>query len=269
VENSSIDPRATAQEFDDFILEVKRDKAQGQSSVDPDVMLGILRDHDRFSLVQLVDAYRAGGAYPEDRLIGVVHRFADLKLATEYVHVLTGVINEVCVLPTIIAPARAGTPRLRLINMALDQALIGTIRIGWEKLMRAVYYLETGVDIPKKRSVKAFFFRWADERDNWRFLQPYATVVESHDDHYRTPEFHKHSILRRQAFGGSAPDPNDMMTAYNYLSGAIWPNVLDVLVGKQPSIFTNLHLSTSTDGLTEIDPRFVKPRPQAVHPGEH
>src|SRR5882724_8329676 len=208
-ESPSVDPRERAAEFDTFFLKIKTDMATGYG-VDAEIVRKILEDHDDFIMTQFVDAYRSGGRYPIERLNKVMYKFFDVKLQIEIVRTHFGLVNQTFVLPGIVQPARRGSARLTLVDVALKQALFGSIRICWERLMQAVYFLEEGKEISGK-SIKVLFFNWADTKDQWRFLVPYRKVVVAHDDAFRTPEFHKGSILRKQVFGAPGPDPNDVV----------------------------------------------------------
>jgi hypothetical protein len=119
----------------------------------------------------------------------------------------------------------ANSANLTLNLMAITQSMIGLSRIAFEKLMRAVYYLETGEDLQPSgsRSYKAKFFTWVANQPKWRFLEPYQSVVTEHDERFRTGEFHKGSILRKVVLGHEMPDLNDIMELSNSMMNGIWP----------------------------------------------
>jgi hypothetical protein len=139
--------------------------------------------------------------------------------------------------------------------------MIGRSRIAWEKLMRAVYYLETGRDLQPSgsRSYKSKFFDWVSGQPKWRFLEPYKSVVVKHDDRFRTGEFHKGSVLRRVVLGHEMPDLNEIMELSNSMLNGIWPNILEVVRGGWPRHFNNLHFISESD--FQVDPRYLPPMP--------
>src|SRR4051794_31244281 len=95
-------------------------------------------------------------------------------------------------------PPDDAPPRLLLRRLSFDQNLIGKSRILWERVMNLVYLLETGKHLEKRRSKKAAFDQWlrSEAPEKWRILEPYGAEVQRFDDRFRTPEFHKNSMLR-------------------------------------------------------------------------
>jgi hypothetical protein len=146
--------------------------------------------------------------------------------------------------------------------MALDQNLIGRSRIAWERLMRFVYFLETGTDLTPSgnRSYKAKFFAWVENQSQWLWLAPYNAVITKHDQSFRTGEFHKGSVLRPRILGRDTPKNNDFLPLSNYMRNGIWPNILQVVSGEWASHFTDLHQLPTDEphGIGDIDPKYLR-----------
>lgn len=195
-----------------------------------------------FAVEKFVKAYRAGDVYPEERLSNLVYLFTDVRLQLRYLEFDAANANESYYLPIHVNPELANDPRYKVRLMAIDQSVIGRSRIAWEKLMVALYYMETGKrELPKtsNRSAKTAFFKWVETTETWAWLAPYASEVTEHDERYRTPEYHKHSVLRARIFDRQGPEPNDMMRLSNLTRNAIWPNILSIVGGGAP-VYSNI-----------------------------
>jgi hypothetical protein len=212
-----------------------------------------------FKGAEFVEAYRAGGIYPDERLTELVKRFADVRLPMEYLHFSAGLANEFYYGPISDEPRLAGSPHLKLRLMAIDHSVIGHSRTAWEKLMRAIHFLETGNELKPSgsRSYKGKFFDWVAKQPKWLFLEPYKTVVTKHDDRYRTGEYHKGSILRPRILGIETATSTDFLELANYMRNCIWPNILAIVAGHWPYNFTDLHAPEGVD--YGIDPRYLQP----------
>lgn len=161
------------------------------------------------------------------------------------------------------------SPQLMLRRMAFEQAIIGRVRITWEKLMRFIFYLEEGKDIDASRSLKKKFFTGVsvDAPPQWSFILPYETVIERHDAQFRTPEYHKNSIVRAHLTGASKPDLNDMISIHNRVNNVIWPNIISIISGEWPSHFSDLHMGP--DGAGAVDARYLPPTASLLGRQEH
>lgn len=257
--DESEDVLATAQKIDEFFAKARQEKAAGYGPEAAPYLLETFRETDHFAAVDFVDAYRTGGIYPEDRLRELVFRFTDVRLQQWYIDFDAGVANDYYYGRIHLNPSLANSARLTIGLMATTQSMIGRSRIAWEKLMRAVYYMETGQDLQPSgsRSYKSKFFDWVSNQPKWLFLEPYKSVVSEHDDRFRTGEFHKGSVLRRVVLGHEMPDLNKLMKLSNVMRNAIWPNILDIARGGWPSQFSNLHF---VPGEMNIDPRYLQPK---------
>jgi hypothetical protein len=143
---------------------------------------------------------------------------------------------------------------VKIARLALNQALIGGVRITWEKLFRLLYYLDTGKSDVSGSSVKRSFFKWVKSEPKWRFLEPYEREIEHFDSTYRTAEFHKGSKLRGEILHGRAVEVNEILQPHNHVLNTIWPNLIEILHGRPASHFTTLHM---LEGF-KIDPRYTQ-----------
>jgi len=256
--DGSEDVLVTAQQIDEFFVRAGQEHA-AQYGPGASVVEEITRETDQFTAVDFVQSYRAGGIYPEDRLRELVNRFTDVRLQEWYIRFDAGVANEHYYAPINVNSSLADSANLTLGLMATTQSIIGRSRIAWEKLMRAVYYLETGRDLQPSgsRSYKAKFFAWVIDQPKWRFLEPYQPIVVEHDDRFRTGEFHKGSVLRKVILGHEMPDLNRIMELSNSMMNGIWPNILQIVRGGWPQQFSSMHFIPGTR--FEIDPRYLPP----------
>lgn len=253
------DVMITARQIDEFFEEAHREKTAHYGPEIASVMQELFGKTDQFRAVEFVEAYRAGDIYPEGRLRELVLRFTDVRLQEWYIQSDAGLSNEKYFMPIHLNPELANSANLKLALMASTQSIIGRSRIAWEKLMRAVYYLETGTDLQPSgnRSYKKKFFDWLQTQPKWLFLEPYKSVVDQHDDSFRTGEFHKGSILRRVILGHDMPDLNRIMELSNVMMNGIWPNILEIVGDGWPRFFSNLHWISPSK--LEIDPRYLQP----------
>ena len=188
-----------------------------------------------YRAVPFVDAYGRGGLFPADRLPELLHRLVDVRLQLWYMRYDTGLYNREYWDLVNLDPTLGESPKYMLRLMAIDQSMISRSRIAWEKYMRFVHYLATGEDLKptNNRSYKKKFFQWVETAPAWEFLLQYVDIIDNHDGTYRTGEFHKGSILRPRILGRSTPQTNEFLDLYNHMSNAIWPNTLNVLLGKE------------------------------------
>ncbi len=107
-------------------------------------------------------------------------------------------------------------------RLAIDQALIGASRILWERIMNMGYYLGTEEDIETKVSknkTKTKLFReFAKRNPPWDELISCLQNVEEYCDKYRTPEFHKGSVLRTVLTRNKEIDGNELLSLLNLAS---------------------------------------------------
>lgn len=238
---STTDPVELAAQVDDFFSTA----VQERYAQVPDALAEQLMLHSPYRLVPFVEAYQSG-PYPAERLTGLVYRFTEVRLQIEYVVINIGLENQHYYSSAAMQPVPPVSPRLVLTRMALHQAVIGSSRAGWEKLMRSVYFMETGhKELPRTsaRSAKTAFFDWAATEDKWRFLTAYRDIVAEHDEKFRTPEYHTNSVLRARIQGRDKVDPDKLLALTNYMQGVIWPNIIAIAGGHQPYVWTDVHRS--------------------------
>ncbi|WP_152646138.1 hypothetical protein [Streptacidiphilus albus] len=251
--------RALAAQIDDFFDAAAKEYSANYGEA-AELVYATLQRSEGFGAVEFVDAYIGSGLYPSDRLEVLANRFTEVRLQLHYIKFDLGIANEHYYAPQHHSSLHSASPRQTLKLMAVDQSLIGRSRIAWEKLMRAVYFLETGTDLEPsgKRSYKAKFFTWVAEQPKWRFLAPYESVVRRHDDKYRNGEYHKGSILRPRILGRDTPGGEEFLALSNYMSNCIWPNIVSIVAGGTATQFTDLHM---IQGSHEIDPMYLTSLP--------
>ena len=72
------------------------------------------------------------------------------------------------------------------------------------------------------------FFNFLKRTDSQRnFLLPYEDEIQDFDDHFRTPEVHKSSVLRAHLFGSNHIDSNELLILINRAINIIWENILE------------------------------------------
>jgi hypothetical protein len=185
----------------------------------------------RWNVVDFVESYVQGSCYPIERIAPVVDRVIDVKLQFILIMIDLGLQNE-----NVYAKARQGITldspvRLRLIKASLDQAIIGKNRVLWERVINLVYYLEEGGEVSGNRSKKTAFAKWANDHSKWQWLQPFHSKLTKYDDTFRTPEYHKGSVLRAELLGRKSINPNDLVSPSNALVGVFWENLISIVKG--------------------------------------
>ena len=195
--------------------------------------LGPFAEHDPIThmrIEEMVLRYADAGVFPPDRLARLTHQAIDLKLQAYLIRVDLGVSNTIYFNVVNADPVQAETPRMQLIDLAIQQTLIGKVRVLWERVINLVYYLETGTEL-KGRSKKRAFFKMVRGTERWKWLERYEEVLVEYDDAFRTPEFHQGSVLRKSLLSGEPIDPNELLAPYNYVFNNVWPNILEIVGG--------------------------------------
>jgi hypothetical protein len=246
--------RQTIEQFDKMIrtaLETKYRRLYGEHYE------RLLRHNSilRWDLLKLLESCEQSGIHPASNVEGFLYRLMDFKLQMYYImEVDLGLYNTQYHSNPRCTDDETPPADLLLTRLSFDQNLIGKSRIVWERLMQSIYYLENGRSI-EARSVKKKFFQWVRRTPRWRFLEPYEGVIERYDSSFRTPEFHKHSILRAELFGSRKIDPNDLLEPLNRATNVIWENVSAIVAGGTANSFTDLHFVAGSD--FGIDPRYL------------
>ncbi|MER6665099.1 hypothetical protein ABT256_11165 [Amycolatopsis japonica] len=242
--------------FEHLILEALKEKYP-QNFFEREVpFLPVLRWNTR----TLLGRYIESNSYPNDRAAKFLFNVIDFKLQLYYIlESDVGLYNHLYEdeLAKLGLDSSNPTPRLLLRRLSFDQNLIGKSRILWERLMNLIYYLEEGKELDGK-SKKGKFFRWLRESADrkWLFMAPYEEVLVSYDQQFRTPEFHKGSVLRAELLGQKSIDVNDLLDLVNRASNVILENLTSILEGRWPAVFTDVHALEGQPYTT--DPKYLE-----------
>ncbi len=204
-------------------------------------------------------AYRAGGKYPEARLIGALYKLFDIRLQLYFLlEVDTGLYRPLVLDAGFDRANPLQTPDIFLAKLSIDQSLILKSRVLWERIMNFVYYLERGENLEDKvtgrRSKRKVFFDFVESHEYWVFLLPYAAELDYYEQSYRGPEAHKASRLRAALLKGQDLDMRQLFALLHGAMTAIWQNILNVVQGRPPSVFTALH----NDSTGRLDPKYLR-----------
>jgi len=249
-------PRQRASRAEGLISDALREKYSNSPE-----LLDTLTTHgplSRWNVVDFLDAYVSGGVYPADRLHRLADMLLDIKLQLYFIlEVDLGCYNLLVHDRGYDKSEPLAHPHVYLTRLSLDQTLIGKSRVLWERLMNLIYFLETGEELESKRSRKrskqTAFFEFVSKDPKLRFLEPYRQIIEQYDQSYRTPEYHKSSVLRSELLGGRTVDANDLPKLINAAINNIWENLISIVGGGKPVSFSELHLSESG----EIDAKYL------------
>jgi hypothetical protein len=242
--NGALDVRAIREsvaEFDSILRNVVREREREQWA---DGYREDQLDHHwcyRWDLVALVDSYLTQKRYPEARLRAFVDYMFDIKLQLYYlIEILAGLPNWLAYSRGFDHARPRDNPRLLLAKLALDQTLIGASRILWERIMNAVYYLETGEELEDKvsnrKSKKSAFFDHIRNVDAWKPLLAAQDLLTWYDASFRTGEFHKSSFLRAVFLGHRALDDNDLLDPLNTVLNGVWETIFAAVQGTKPPL---------------------------------
>jgi hypothetical protein len=185
------------------------------------------------------EPYQAAGVYPIERLPGATYWLMDLKLEE---HLLT---NSLIPIHNTIVFGKEGFslsnprthPETYLDHICITKAMIGQVRIVWERLMCLVYYLETGTNATRRGSVQRAFFGQIDSWGNrWGPLKEWESEIRYYDENFRTPEFHNNSKLRAGIFKDKLPDPNSIITLLDPVKNGFWRLLVANVKGRQSGI---------------------------------
>lgn len=223
--------RERVSEFEDIILSAR--KVQ-HDDLPPEVADHFLK-HDpvlAWNLLGLLDAYLAGSAYPQNRLPAVIDHFIDTKLQLHFVtQVWPGTMNLMVYLRGFDPKNPLATPNLQLARLGYSQAMIGAERVLWERLMRTIYFLETGTDPKGKHTQRAFFRELPNWSPRWDLLAEFQSEVNEFDESLRTPEYHKGSILKKELLGGNTVDMNDVLGLTTPITNGVWTILMSNVTG--------------------------------------
>lgn len=234
------------QEFENTLLDALKGKYKDWDSEIARSLIGF-SPVTKWNLVDFYHSYIEGATYPEDRLERVMYYLFDIKLQLYFLlEVDLGLYNRLVHDRGYDKAKPAEVPHIHLTRMSLDQGLIGKTRILWERIMNFVYYLEKGQRLENKvsgkKSKRREFFDFIASTNTWKFMEPYGALIQQYDDSFRTPEYHKSSVLRPELFGGTAIDPNKLLEPLNKAINNLWENTMAIIKGGRAYSFCELHL---------------------------
>ena len=248
-----IELRKLVDEFENIMIDAFKEK---YSALPKEIKDSFFQSNPviHWDLRKFLDDYLKSGIYPQERLGHVLHNLFDIKLQLYYIlEVDLGLYNVRVFDRGYDKDEPLRHPHILLTRFSYDQSLIAKSRILWERIMNFVYYLETGASLEDKvsgkKSKQKVFFDYVTANRKWIFLEPYKNEIYKYDKSYRTPEFHKSSILRAELFGNRQSDPDDLLILVRRAMNVVWENILAIVSGEKPSHFTDLHYDA--DGLVD------------------
>jgi hypothetical protein len=228
--------RGRVAEFENIIKEAKT----ARWADDPKGVADHFLQYDpvlAWRLLDLFDLYEQGGAYPMDRLPGVMDRLIDTKLQLYFVsQVLPGSMNALVYGRGLEHADPLATPGLQLTRLSLTQAFIGQSRALWDRLMGLIYFLETGCDPPGNSIRRRFFRDLSNWSPRWDVMIELEAEIDRYDNKYRTPEYHRGSVLRKELLGGDEVDLNDVMGLNTPVTNGVWTVLCANVSGKPHNI---------------------------------
>ena len=223
-------------EFEGIIFKARK----VQFANDPPNVAEIFLKHDPvlvWDLLSFIDVYKSAKIYPLERLPKVVDRLIDTKLQLHFVtNVLPATQNIVVYLAGFDPSNPLATPNLQLARLSYSQITIGQSRVLWDRLMRIIYYVEEGQDPPGKSVRRRFFGNLPTWSLRWALLIEWESEIDAYDSAYRTPEYHKGSILKRELLGGDKVDPNDLTSLLVPVMNGMWTVIMANAQGKPHNI---------------------------------
>ena len=223
--------------FENFI----RQALEVRYSAYPSIIRASFLDSDpvkKWDLQLFFDTYLKFGVYPNDRLQQVIFNLMDIKLQFYYIiEVDIALYNSLVYVDGYDEKKLERNPYILLKRFSLDQSLISKSRILWERIMNLIYFLETGeiLELKKsnKKSKRKIFFEFINQTPKWHFIKLYDQTLLDYDNNFRTPEFHKSSVLRAELFDNRKNDTNKMLGLVNIASNALWENMIAIISGKK------------------------------------
>lgn len=184
------------------------------------------------------DRYVACEVYPTERLGPLSYRIMDWKMQSYFVSkALPGLHNALFSRTKLNLTQPLQTPGLYLDHLCMMQAMIGQVRVLWDRLMGFIYFLEEGREPQGKSIRKAFFRELPNWEGRWDALANCQAKIDAYDTKYRTPEFHKNSVLRASIFKDEAADPNEIMGPAQGVVDGFWRLLQDNISGIRSNIF--------------------------------
>jgi hypothetical protein len=167
-------------------------------------------------------------------------RLIDTKLQLYFVsQVLPGSMNALVYGRGFNHEDPLATPSLQLTRLSLTQEFIGQNRALWDRLMGLIFFLETGTDAPGNSMRRQFFRDLPKWSPRWDVMAELEAEIDRYDSKYRTPEYHRGSVLKKELLGGGEVDLNDVMGLNTPITNGLW-TVLYANVGGKPHKVTRL-----------------------------
>jgi len=230
---------ALRQRVEEFELIIKEAK-QATWAREPQEMADHFLEHDSvlaWNVLEAHDAFLTAGVYSTKRLPGFIDRLIDTKLQLYFVsQVVPGTMNAMVYLRGFDPKDPLATPNLELARLSYMQALIGQTRVLWERLIRLVYFLETGSDPPGKSARRRFFGDLPQWSPRWDLLAELEGEIDRYDGNFRTPEYHKGSVLRAELLGGSVVDANEVLGLITPVTNGVWTLLMANVSGEPHNI---------------------------------
>jgi hypothetical protein len=245
--------RSDLEEFERMISDVV---TRNHRSYFPGDFAEHLIDNDpvlRWRLVDdFFDPYITIGRYDLANLPRLAYRIIDLKLQYYNVaQIMPGIHNHLLGDSPFSLAEPLETPGLYLQHLCLMQAWIAQARILWDRLMSFIFILEEGRE-PGKSIRKDFFKSIPSWCGRWDQFLEFERRIDKYDRIYRTPEFHKNSVLRASLTNQEPIDPNEIAALVSPVMNGFWGLLIDNINGIQSNIISL--------GRT-IDPEFDLPEP--------
>lgn len=189
----------------------------------------------RMKIKEFYKLYLSNDVYPKERIEKLVYLLFDIKIQLFFILELDmGLYNHLLHNVGFGNKDIQGNPYLLLRNLSLDQNMIVKSRILWERVMNFIYFLEKGEALEVKSSKKRAFFKLIAD-GKWSYLLKYKDFINWFDDKLRTPEVHTSSVLRKDFLKNSTPSSDKVLGLVNILMNCVWPNLLDIIQGREPS----------------------------------
>jgi hypothetical protein len=236
-------------EFEDIVRQAR----SAQHADLPSEVAESFLSHDpvlAWQLLNLMDGYQASTAYPIALLPGVMDRLIDTKLQLHFVtQVWPGTMNLMIYLRGFEEANPLAIPSLQLARLGYSQAMIGAVRLLWERLMRCIHYLETGTDPEGTHTRRVFFRKLPAWSPRWDLLAEFESEIKTYDEGFRTPEYHKGSILKRELLGGAAVDINEVLGLMMPITNGVWTVMMSNVKGEPHNIIRlGRHVVATTPG---------------------
>lgn len=171
-----------------------------------------------------------------DRLPALTYRLMDIKMQAYFVtKAMPGLHNALFFKSGLDLRDPMSRPGLYADHLCMMQALIGQVRILWDRIMAFVYFFEEGRD-PAKSIRTRFFNKLPEWSNRWDAFASCESVIDTYDASFRTPEFHKNSILRASVTRDEPIDPNEIRGPLADAVSRFWQVLIANVEGVTPTV---------------------------------